>query len=592
MFALGILAVLQLAALPGLLLTARVRFESATLRALAVFATSLLANYALVLLLAFVGQYGAGTVKGVIACEVLALVWLAWKGKLQREIAPCEVPPLDGRSSAQAFALAITLGAIFVHCWLWSAEWGKVFQAYDAVASWNRWAVAWAQGGMPRDTATYPQLMPIAWSLVYRIVGGVEGELFCRMLMGVFPLLILVGMLVLQERLRKPWLAVGSVAASVLLHLIAEGNRFDGMADVPAAALGFLGVCFLILARESAQKEEGAASLLLAAVCLAAACAAKQAGLMVAVLALIWALTDPRIWAVARASRSTAFWAFVLVVVGAAHWQVVGAVVARLQQDSHLVTYLVHDMHEGRSLWQRLLHGVAQLQHALRPMGMLSPALLACVLSSVGTALGRRVLLHLAVPTFLVWGFAFSYDMRNLAAAIPLAALAAGCGAQALAGWGGALMQKLHAWRAWPRCRPWLAPATVLTVFLAAIQVPDTSFIAGHRTGRRRAGDEDMNRAVAKSMQKDDTTLSAYQLLTIQPGIGKRVVHQPTPLVSDATALAALKGFRWLVVESRLPSADDAVRQRLLSEGRLRETARTASWVLYEITEPKGTAKP
>lgn len=590
-FALGVFAILQLTTLPGLLLTRHVRFDSRLTRLMGTLVTSLLANYAAVLLLTSIDQYRTSSVWLLITAELAALGWMMVKQRQRNAAAPARLKPSQPMDAGAAAAAAVSLLALAVHGWLWSAEWCKVFQTYDAVASWNRWAGIWAGNAMPVDTATYPQLLPVSWSLLYLIVGGPEGELFARMLMGVFPALILGGIFTLQQRLRQPWLAAGTLTALLLLRLVAEGNRFDGMADVPAAALGFVGVCFLILAREEHTAPAGP-WLLLAAAALGAGCATKQAGLMIAALALVWTLTDARLRSAARGSGKAARWALLLVIACGTHWQIIGTILARSQQDAVLVGYLVQDMHEGRDSWQRILHGLAQVQWALAPAQPFGLVILACLAASLAHALGRRVLLFFALPYFLVWCLAFSYDTRNLAASLPFAALSAGFGACVLAGRCRQGSAWLGATSFWPRVRPWLPSAAITLIFLAALRVPDDSLSALHRAARRRAGDAEMNRAVAAHMGKTDTALSAYLMLSIQPGISKRVINDHTPLPDAATADAKLRGHRWLVVESNLPPAHEAVRRQLVSEGRLKETARTPAWVLYQISEAKASSPP
>ena len=40
------------------------------------------------------------------------------------------------------------------------AQFGQIFQQWDAVISWNRWAIDWSANRLPTFTSLYPQLLP------------------------------------------------------------------------------------------------------------------------------------------------------------------------------------------------------------------------------------------------------------------------------------------------------------------------------------------------------------------------------------------------------------------------------------------------
>ena len=100
--------------------------------------------------------------------------------------------------------------------------------------------------------------------------------------------------------------------------------------------------------------------------------------------------------------------------------------------DEHTLTaYLLHDIHQGRNLWQRLLHAFGLLHEAI-PLPAVA-ALLAAMALALRDPVQRRLTLLVAAPFALLWALGFSYDLRNLSLAIPFAAAAAGIGAVELA---------------------------------------------------------------------------------------------------------------------------------------------------------------
>lgn len=580
----GLVFLLQAVVLPGLLLTHRARFQSLVSRILAVAATSLLANYVLVTLLVALDQHRASTWKLVVGLELVGIAYLAWKRRDDRDEPGAPQAPWSAGMVAGFTACLLLLG---IHAWMWSAELGRVFWIHDAIASWNRWALDWSNNQWPRQTWNYPQLLPTNWSISYVLTKGREGELFARALMGVFPSLILVGFTALVLRLRKGWLAAGAGAALLLIHVTQTINVFDGMADVPTATLGFIGGIFLILARE--DRTRAGQWLLLAAVGFSAASISKQSGQMMAGFAVIWVLLDSRLREAARSDRKKSWMAAALLVLAVGHLHL-SRVFIDLNSDTKLVQMLVHDIHEGRTFPQRIAHAVAMVTYSLKPAWPFSFVMLFLFLGSLFQPLGRRIFLHFVLPAFGIWALFFSYDIRNLAVAMPFAALAAGLGAEQWSEWSGA------AWRHWS----WLAKGSRGKLLVAAITcvlvlVPSLWISSGHlsalyRAAQRKAGDAELNRAVFNAMREVPGTILTSNLpLTIQPGTGKRTVYHHVPLEDDAELPSRLSQHRWLVVERHLSPAHECARQRLLGEGRLKELTQTEGWVLYEVSTP---AKP
>src|SRR5690606_4925023 len=99
--------------------------------------------------------------------------WLSktkrWATKSAREFS--EWMQKDALSaSLYLIASALAVGAIVVVLWIWVSNFGTVFQNWDAWASWDRWAVKWAENRFPGDTWEYPQLIPTSYSLTYKFI--------------------------------------------------------------------------------------------------------------------------------------------------------------------------------------------------------------------------------------------------------------------------------------------------------------------------------------------------------------------------------------------------------------------------------------
>ena len=83
-----------------------------------------------------------------------------------------------------------------------------------------------------------------------------------------------------------------------------------------------------------------------------------------------------------------------------------------------LTAYLLHDIHAGRNLWQRLIHAGGLLRKRFRCReccSSLRPWPLPCATaSSAGWCCWWRFRFR------FVWALGFSYDLRNIALAVPL----------------------------------------------------------------------------------------------------------------------------------------------------------------------------
>ncbi len=175
--------------------------------------------------------------------------------------------------------------------------------------------------------------------------------------------------------------------------------------------------------------------VLLGAVLCAGAALTKQAGLYIAAVypVLAWSLVGRG--AEGRRPQATFAWPAIGVVVLVlavliAPWYVYKLLAIHRGADGAVAAYLLHDIHQGRNLWQRLLHA-GGLLHAAVPLPAVA-ALLAAMALALRDPVQRRLTLLVAAPFALLWALGFSYDLRNIALAIPFAAAAAGFGASEL----------------------------------------------------------------------------------------------------------------------------------------------------------------
>src|SRR5262249_42892192 len=153
------ISLLQVTFLPGYLLLRTLRLQPGVLAtAVLSFALSAIANFYLVVLLVAFGIYRPATIYTFFAVEMI--VWL--RLDFRRLATPigtviaavrqrCDEYFSDLRQSCQfrsgllrRVLVTAALALIFGFAVASLAETGRIFEQWDAVVSWNRWAIDWA----------------------------------------------------------------------------------------------------------------------------------------------------------------------------------------------------------------------------------------------------------------------------------------------------------------------------------------------------------------------------------------------------------------------------------------------------------------
>ena len=209
---LGLLSVVQIAFLPGYLALRALKLTERPAETLVLsFALSLTLSHLLVVALVLAGCYRPGVLYGVFAVEAVLFAWTARRWPMLT-LAELFTPRSDSTPAPSAIercvaAAAVVLMIAFAAHALWHA--GDIFQQWDAVVSWNRWAQDWAGNHLPRTTAEYPQLLPCNMSLSYVFLQDASIWFFAKGFMFLFCLLLLLGMFDLYRRTGQIGYALG-----------------------------------------------------------------------------------------------------------------------------------------------------------------------------------------------------------------------------------------------------------------------------------------------------------------------------------------------------------------------------------------------
>ena len=536
MLILGLLAVLQMAFLPGFLLVYGFRLCRTPVRVLtSSFSLSALLNFFLVASCLGLGIYTRPALVVIITAESLLLLHLlhrrgvlrlllgdaANEGGVSREP---RVPPflLDPKRLLTALALAV----IALSCSEVILRLGDTFTIDDAIHSWNGWAMEMASNRWPARTFTYPQLLPANYSIVYVLTGDKMMWPFAKAWMSFsFPVLLLSVYAFFRDEDRWEIALAVPLTAWLFYRVMAPPFVYGGIADIALAAFAFQAVAALLRAGQGRGGPGCRRELLLGGLFATVCALTKQGGLLVLivypVLAWTWAAhgSDP---SHRRGVRTWLLCAVPLMLLTVVPWYVPDWLESARVARSMLAAQVL-DFHQGRHAGERLVHALHLLSvrtswWALKLMGTL-------MLSSLAVRRFRAVLPFLVVPYFLFWSIGFSYDHRNAALLLPFVALLSALGAGVV--WRGIVRVTAAVPGVTPAGRR-LGAAVVLA--LVALTVLSREYNAGvltHRHDRARiamTGIPALNRELDRHLRQaapKDQVLTTYKTMRWVPRLGR-----------------------------------------------------------------------
>ncbi len=450
---LGLLSIAQIVVLPGYLLLRTLRVGTGILgTCVLLFALSLVINHVLVAGLVVLRVYRPAVVYAIFAAELVLLVamdhrWLrsglaeavaAWERRIKaffRAAGDSNANALSKLLRRMFVAAAVLLIGGFALSGL--ATVGQIFQQWDAVVSWNRWAVDWAANRLPYATSIYPQLLPTNLSLSYVFMQSSEVWIFAKGFQFLFCLLLLLAMLDMA-RIRGQFGYVPGVLITygLLVALLRFRMLSSGYVDVPLAFFALAPVYVLMLAQSTRETPRRAKYLLVGALLAAGAAMTKQTGLYVAA---VYPLLAWRFVLGNDGSDGLRRHLFTLVRMGLimglliSPWYLYKFFDIQAGCDRNNTAQLLADFHQGRDLPQRLVHAGGLVVAAITPVGAV--LLLIAVAAALWDPLQRWLVGIFVLPLGLIWAAAFSYDLRNLAMIVPWVGSAAGIGTVRVVSW-------------------------------------------------------------------------------------------------------------------------------------------------------------
>lgn len=454
MFIFGILSLLQILFIPGLLIHKKITLKGSFIQNLSVvIALSMLSNYLGVLLLTLLHLYLRVVVLGIFLIEIALLLYL-YRDTLRRPLGESITQAIDlltqqGNALVQYlgeprdekeklyrffYSLFFLASAFLAFVGLWWAlklffyNIGTVFSQWDAVVSWNKWAVIWSQQETLYGVSAYPQMMPTNWSLTYIFMGNTEVQFFAKSITPLFTLLIFLMLLDLSLDKKEAGYLLGVLLTYLLFKKLIGMWMTAGYSDIPLAYFTFLSIYWLHKHAENTNTLGEKQTIFLGMSFAAAAAVTKQAGIYLVVVypvLLYLLLLRPRYGYDFRKVIQILWQPILLAFIIVAPWYLYRQFVFISGTDIPELPHILNvteSAHQTAVIQEKILSALAQLGKYRLLLFALLPFLF--ILNPVN----RWVALLIALPFTLIWAFVASYDARNLSLAIPLIAMTSGAG--------------------------------------------------------------------------------------------------------------------------------------------------------------------
>jgi hypothetical protein len=543
MFILGLLAFLQTVFIPGYIAIKYLGINlsaepgnktSEKIRQLVyTFGISLLINYLLVFVFTAVGIYKPLTLYILLFIEGVLLIYYWAAGCKTRDSRQINLDIsrsitslkefFTSNSLTYNFLFLLSVGVMLWYVFLFFYFLGGVFEHWDPVTGWNRFASDWANNQWPANTWRYPQLVPANWSISYVMMQNTGIQCFAKAIMPLFSIAVLLLFLDLALDKKKAVYLLGLAGYGILLGYLYDPSYIvSGYVDIAASFFAFLSFHVMHNPGQS-HRTRRFSTIWLAIIFASGAAVTKQAGLFILGVILVWGMRSLYQRKKASSKEKTMSKSLLLlftVMIIAASWYIVKEIhIARDIDRSEIA--MVQGVHRFDSYTERLANAFNQLATHRHPK--LKPLVWAGILLIFCGLFHKKswaVTLIIVIPYGLMWGFFFSYDTRNLALSIPFAAFS---GAFGLA----FLKRLFNGWSKIPRRKIPLVPV-IIAVLLVLTALNFTLLKKGtliqHQTRlRMKIGNARLNDLLYRYHREKGIKgkiITDYRYLQYLPGLG------------------------------------------------------------------------
>ena len=423
--AFAVVSFFQLTFIPGFILFKFLKIKNNTPIKVILysFAFSLFINYLIVYHLTLAGLYTPVSAYIILVAELILIIFLAIKGRLRIERSLHLEIPYGSRGFVQNalpfFILLILTGSLY----FFFSNLGSVFTHWDAVFSWNRWAIDWYLNDIPGLTYLYPQLIPANWSLSYILMQDHTLQFAAKSIMPLFAISILFSFYDLYLKKRNSVYILSILLFSALCLLYSLPYIDSGYVDFAIAFFSM--AAFHAILRSNPDNPDRTDSIVILFFATAAA-VTKQAGFIILVFSVMWL-----IWSMIRNRRKinrsrkiAGITGSILIIILGLYWYIIKLADIAMGRDFSTLKFLFVDIHHDATLIQRFGNGL----DILRANPVFFLVLIALSLISLFNRRSRWFTLGLTIPSVMLWGLFFSYDDRNIIVSFPFLAYSASYG--------------------------------------------------------------------------------------------------------------------------------------------------------------------
>ncbi len=357
---------------------------------------------------------------------------------------------------AFSFWFIVSIAAISVYFYYFFSHLGTAFFTGDVGITWNRWAVDWYNNRLPGLTWHYPQLIPANWSITYVIMQNASIQFFAKPLMALFPIMTLFLFLDLALKKRDYTYLIGIyLYATLIRHYYDPVFIVSGHVDIAVSFFAFLALYVFFLCLDNEGFDARGIFFVLLFAC--AAAVTKQAGLYMIPFALTWTFymgvapptqkatlpadsskTNEKVWFFRKLfpgmnKKRTRFSfkkdyktivSIVIIIAVFLSWYVIKEIQVGKGSDASEISYITHDIWEGKTYLQRLDHALEGLSKKWGKSGKGSLFFYTILVFFILGLFHRdtRWIAVFILPYIILWGCFFSYDSRNLNLALPFIA--------------------------------------------------------------------------------------------------------------------------------------------------------------------------
>jgi len=306
---------------------------------------------------------------------------------------------------------------------------GKVFNVWDAIFSWNRWAVDWSTNQLPVLTYEYPQLLPANWSLSYVIIQNTDVQAFAKAIMPLFSIFTTLLFFDLAKKKNNLAYFMGLIIYGLILYSLYRQFITSGYVDIAVSFFAFLSFYVYVYNK---KEEFGIQNIILITIFACAAAITKQSGLIVLLFATvydIWYLYKNKKQLSKKVFLKVIILLIFIILIVVFLWYLIKEIQIVSGVDLSSIKYCIHDIYKGDNLIQRL-NNVIQKYFISRsiPERIISIFMSFFLLLGLFKKESRWILIIFIYPFILIWCFFFSYDHRNLAVLLPFLAYSSAFG--------------------------------------------------------------------------------------------------------------------------------------------------------------------